>query len=104
MKVDTVAATDAIKRMKTGMSRAVTRELRNMARDAALLARAHTPHNMDRKTIIWGLDGHGSFVHADGAAAAYDGSGTLETHFTHPIFPKAGSDRATWHWTPRPGQ
>ncbi len=75
-----------------------------MARDAALLSRAKAPHNMDRKQITFGVDGHGSFVHADGGPAAYDGSGLLLTHFTHPIFPKAGSDRATWHWTPRPGQ
>lgn len=90
-------------RITQGAKRTTDRVLRDMARDAALLARAHAPHNMDPKTIKWDVSRLGPIVRADGPTAAYDG-GEIRSHFTHPIFPQAGSPRSTWHWTPRPGQ
>jgi hypothetical protein len=97
MRVDATPAKGYMDRITQGTRRATDRALRDMARDAALLARAHAPHNMDRKGIKWDVSRLGPIIRADGPTAAYDG-GELKRTFSHPVFPQAGSDRTTWNW------
>jgi hypothetical protein len=105
IKVDDKNAQDCLTRIKMGTRRVLSRELRNMARDAALLARAHAPSNMNRDDIKWGLIGINAYVDAKGGPAAYNsGKGAIPggprgSTFSHPVFPKAGSDRKTWNWS-----
>src|ERR1017187_4685244 len=97
IRVDTRSFSDEMKRVVVGSKRVTRRVLRDMARDAAMLARAKAPHNMDRKSIKADWAGLGPVVIADGATAAYDG-GEVSHKFSHPVFPAAGSDRKTWNW------
>ena len=97
VRVDARSANDMFGKLIPDAKRVTNRVLRDMARDAALLARAKAPHNMDPKTIKWDVSRLGPVVRADGPTAAYDG-GEVKQVFSHPVFPAADSDRKTWNW------
>ncbi len=98
IKVDTRAFNGYMARVTADAKRVTRRVLRDMARDAALLARARAPHNMNPSTIKWDLVALGPIIRADGATAAYDG-GEVNRTFNHPIFASPNIPRKQWNWT-----
>jgi hypothetical protein len=104
MRVDSREAEDYQKRIQRDTSRVINRAMRDMVRDARDLARAHVPHNMDRKDIASGSDGRGAYVKAEGGPAAYDAGkgavpgGPIGSTFDHPVFASNAIPRNQWHW------
>jgi hypothetical protein len=101
---DTRIAVDYVKTVQAGTRRVTRKVLTDIARDAALLAKAHEPHNMrgygSIKPIVTEL---GPAVRAVGAPAGYNDAGRMITagmrgRFRHPVFPDPNINRKYWHW------
>lgn len=95
--VDTSSFNDYMSKVKTGTRSTMRRVLNDLAKDAALLARAHEPHNMPRKNITWGMtDAYGPAVRAKGAPAGYSNGSVIQ--FWHPVFASSRIPRNKWNW------
>jgi hypothetical protein len=104
IRVDTRGLKDYMTVVKSGTRRVTNKVLRDIARDAALLAMAHEPHNMRGygyiRPVVSELI---PAVKALGAPAGYNDAGRFVTagfsgRFRHPVFPDPNINRKYWHW------
>ena len=103
--VDTREFRDYMRVVSAGTKRVTRRVMSDMAKDAALLARAHEPHNMPRDDITWDFKSAlGPAVHGVGAPAGYNDAGRGITmgmrgsRFRHPVFASQNIPRKDWNW------
>lgn len=97
VEVETDAARRWMRDTKVLSGRIIQKVLIDSARDAAILARTRTPHNMKKTLIHWAWTPLGAAVIADGAPAAYDG-GEIHSTFRHPVFASPNIPRDRWNW------
>ncbi len=112
-KVDSKNAMEMLRRAPYGIRTELRKELTLIAKETVTAARTKMPSGMKSgktgfRWAYWGTKG--AVMEAMGSdkahspkswAGAVEGGPTGQKGWRHPVYPKAGSPRKSWHWGPK---